>query len=173
MIMERYSYVPSICDHSMIMCPVTLYRMDGEGGIRSHCLKGPCHLRLSFSMLKSYVPWSLGHASFPLKRNKEEEIKDFPKILRIVCVWELVTGKEDGPHIRYPEKKKGLRSENWKNIWITEKNLFIWLQFNQKLVFTYQVYARIHYNKVSGWMGNKTLGEKHDHVTREHSFLTY
>ena len=49
-------------------------------------LKGPCHLRLSFSMLKSYVHWSLGHASFPLKQNKEEEIKDFPKILRIVCV---------------------------------------------------------------------------------------
>ena len=49
-------------------------------------LKGPCHLRLSFSMLKSYVHWSLGHASFPLKRNKEEEIEDFPKILRIVCV---------------------------------------------------------------------------------------
>ena len=33
-------------------------------------LKGPCHLRLSFSMLKSYVNWSLWHASFPLKQNK-------------------------------------------------------------------------------------------------------
>jgi hypothetical protein len=47
-------------------------------------------------MLKGYVHCSLGHASFPLKRNNWEEIKVFPKILRIECVWKVVTAKEFG-----------------------------------------------------------------------------
>ena len=59
-------------------------------------LKGPCHFRLSISMLKSYVHWSPSRASFPLKRKNEGEMQDFPKILRIVCVSKVVTGKERG-----------------------------------------------------------------------------
>ena len=58
-------------------------------------------------MLKSYVHWSLGHASFHLKRNKEKEIKDFPKILRMVGFLGLVTEKEVGSHMYLVTKYYG------------------------------------------------------------------
>ena len=65
----------------------------------------------------------------------------------------------------------GFRSGNRKRKWASEvvtgkvfgsqicnqKFLLLFcFPFNQKLVFTYQVYARIHCNKVSGGMGDKT-----------------
>ncbi len=59
-------------------------------------------------MLKSYVHWSPSHASFPLKRKNEGEMQDFPKILRIVCVSKVVTGKERGVSDLVTGKENGL-----------------------------------------------------------------
>ena len=49
-------------------------------------LKGPCHQKLSLSMLNSHGHWSLGHWPFVPETPKKKENTFFQKFLEIVCI---------------------------------------------------------------------------------------
>ena len=109
-------------------------------GLVLFALKGLNQGKLSFSMLKSHDSWPLWQGSFPPKLKIKDKKHIFLKILEIVCISELGTGKEKciseigtgkeiGSQIWGPEKKMYPKSrtgkENVSQKWGPENKLVL------------------------------------------------
>ena len=81
-------------------------------------LKGLNHKKLSFSMLKSHDSWPLCQGSFPPKLKNKDKKTYFLKILEIVCISELGTGKEKCI------SEMGTGKEIGSQIWGPEKKMY-------------------------------------------------
>ena len=105
----------------------------------SYLLKGPCHPKLSFSMLNSHGHWSLWHRSFVPESPLKKENAFFQKFLEIVCIWKMHTGKEFYSKKWVPEKKsvsqKCVPEKNFTLKYCTGKENYSQILYRKRIWF--------------------------------------